>query len=110
MQAIRTPLRQLIFFFSSQWCGDSTYQASGYDTLTEEFSSYTVAAYFSEFGCVTSSPRLWTEVGAIYSSNMTSVWSGGVAFSYFPAESPQGQFGMVTIASNGSVSTSTDFT
>ena len=41
---------------------------------------------------------------------MTPVWSGGVAFSYFPAESAQGQFGMVTISANGmNVSTSADF-
>jgi len=38
------------------------------------------------------------------------VWSGGIAFSYFPATSAQGQFGMVTISSDGStVTTSDDF-
>lgn len=41
---------------------------------------------------------------------MNTVWSGGVAFSYFPAQSAQGQFGMVTISSDGStVSTGDDF-
>lgn len=41
---------------------------------------------------------------------MSPVWSGGVAFSYFPATSAQGQFGMVTISSDGStVTTSSDF-
>lgn len=39
------------------------------------------------------------------------MWSGGIAFSYFPAASSQGQFGMVTISADGStVSTSSDFT
>jgi hypothetical protein len=42
---------------------------------------------------------------------MSPVWSGGVAFSYFPATSAQGQFGMVTISPDGSsVTTSSDFT
>lgn len=42
---------------------------------------------------------------------MTDVWSGGVAFSYFPATSSQGQFGMVTISSdNTTVTVSDDFT
>lgn len=42
---------------------------------------------------------------------MSPVWSGGIAFSYFPAESAQGEFGMVTISSDGStVTTSDDFT
>ena len=42
--------------------------------------------------------------------NEMTMWSGGVAFSYFPAESSQGQFGMVTISADGStVTTSNDF-
>ena len=68
-----------------------------------------MATYFSEFGCITSPPRLWTEVAAMFSSDM-STWSGGIAFSYFPAASSQGQFGMVTISADGStVTTSDDF-
>jgi hypothetical protein len=39
---------------------------------------------------------------------MTDTWSGGIAFSYFPAESGQGQFGMVTIDGN-TVTKSDDF-
>ncbi|KAF8807668.1 glycoside hydrolase family 72 protein [Phlegmacium glaucopus] len=93
-----------------EWCGDSTFQAS-YAGTTSEFSQYNVVAYFSEFGCITSPPRLWTEVVALFSSDMTSVWSGGIAFSYFPAQSAQGQFGMVTISADGSTITpSGDFT
>lgn len=42
---------------------------------------------------------------------MSPVWSGGIAFSYFPASSAQGQFGMVTISTDGNtVTTSADFT
>lgn len=41
---------------------------------------------------------------------MSPVWSGGIAFSYFPAESAAGQFGMVTISTDGkTVTTSPDF-
>lgn len=40
---------------------------------------------------------------------MTDIWSGGIAFSYFPAESGQGQFGMVNI-SGSTVTVSDDFT
>lgn len=91
------------------WCGDSNFQSS-YAGTTSQFASYNVVAYFSEFGCITSPPRLWTEVGALLSSQMSDVWSGGIAFSYFPAQSVQGQFGMVTISSDGkTVTTSNDF-
>jgi len=93
-----------------EWCGNSTFEASGYAATTNEFSQYNVVAYFSEFGCITSPPRLWTEVVALFGSDMTPVFSGGLAFSYFPAESAQGQFGMVTISADGStVTTSADF-
>jgi hypothetical protein len=87
-----------------EWCGDSTFEAS-YAGITADFSQYNVVAYFSEFGCITSPPRLWTEVVALFSTEMNAVWSGGVAFSYFPALSPQGQFGMVTISADGSTVT-----
>jgi len=92
-----------------EWCGDSTFQAS-YAGTESDFAAYNVVAYFSEFGCITSPPRLWTEVGALLSSDMSPVFSGGVAFSYFPATSVQGQFGMVNISSDGTtVTTSDDF-
>lgn len=92
-----------------EWCGDSNFQAS-YAGTTADYSGYNVVAYFSEYGCITSPPRLWTEAAALFSANMSNVWSGGVAFSYFPATSVQGQFGMVNISADGStVTTSDDF-
>ncbi|KAG6891079.1 hypothetical protein C0995_014169 [Termitomyces sp. Mi166 len=91
------------------WCGNSSFEAA-YAQTFGEFAGYNVVAYLSEFGCITSPPRLWTEVDAIFSSQMSPVWSGGVAFSYFPASSAQGQFGMVNISSDGStVITGDDF-
>jgi len=91
------------------WCGDSTFQNS-YAGTFGDFAGYNVAAYLSEFGCVTSPPRLWTESAAIFSTDMSPVWSGGVAFSYFPAQSAAGQFGIVTISADGkTVTTSADF-
>ncbi|KAF9066073.1 carbohydrate-binding module family 43 protein/Glycoside hydrolase family 72 protein [Rhodocollybia butyracea] len=92
-----------------EWCGDSSFEAA-YAGVEADFAGYNVAAYFSEFGCITSPPRLWTEVAALFSTQMSPVWSGGVAFSYFPATSPQGQFGMVNISADGStVTTGSDF-
>lgn len=91
------------------WCGDSTFQSS-YSGTTTQFANYNVVAYFSEFGCISSPPRLWTEAAALLSSDMSPVWSGGIAFSYFPAASAAGQFGMVTISADGkTVTTSADW-
>lgn len=93
-----------------EWCGDSTYEAS-YAGTNGDYSGYNVPAYFSEFGCVVSGQtRTWQEVTALFGSQMSPVWSGGLAFSYFPATSAAGQFGLVTISSDGStVTTSTDY-
>lgn len=72
----------------SRWCGESNFQTA-YSGLEALFSDYNVVAYFSEYGCNNPSPRVWTEVGSLFSSQMSPVWSGGLAFSYFPAESAQ---------------------
>lgn len=89
-----------------RWCGASTFENS-YASVEASFTNYPIAAYFSEYGCVTSPPRLWTEATALFSSQMTPVWSGGIAFSYFFAV---GGYGMVNISSdNTTVTVSDDF-
>jgi len=90
-----------------EWCGASTFQDS-YAGTNSDFAGYNVVAYFSEFGCITSPPRLWTETGALFSSVMSDIWSGGLAFSYFPATSVQGQFGIVNISADGKTVTTGD--
>jgi hypothetical protein len=87
-----------------EWCGASTFQES-YAGTNADFAGLNVVAYFSEFGCITSPPRLWTEAAALFSANMSDIWSGGLAFSYFPASSAQGQFGMVNISADGNTVT-----
>ncbi|CCO26179.1 1,3-beta-glucanosyltransferase gel4 [Rhizoctonia solani AG-1 IB] len=90
-----------------RWCGAGSFQGS-YSSVQASFENYPIVAYFSEYGCVSQPPRLWTEATALFSSDMTPVWSGGLAFSYFEAF---GGYGMVTLsADNTTVTTSDDFT
>ncbi|PWZ00620.1 hypothetical protein BCV70DRAFT_98517 [Testicularia cyperi] len=85
---------------SYSWCGESSYNSSGYNRLTTEFAELPVPAYLSEFGCVEgvgTGERPWTEVAALYASPMTDTFSGGVAFSYFPQDSGL-DYGLVSVS------------
>ncbi|KAJ1310264.1 hypothetical protein OPQ81_007006 [Rhizoctonia solani] len=87
---------------------DDSLDIYGFEQLSLSFENYPIVAYFSEYGCVSQPPRLWTEATALFSSQMTPVWSGGLAFSYFPAV---GGYGMIELSSdNKTVTTSDDFT
>lgn len=93
-----------------EWCGDSSFTQSGYDQRVKEFQSYSVPAFFAEYGCNTqgggAAGRKFTEVAALYSNQMTGVFSGGIVYEYFQEEN---DYGLVSIDSSGAVSTLADF-
>ncbi|RDW67993.1 putative glycophospholipid-anchored surface glycoprotein GAS1 [Coleophoma cylindrospora] len=91
------------------WCGDSSYTESGYDQRTLEFANYSVPAFFAEYGCNSVTPRPFTEVQAIYGSNMTNVWSGGIVYEWFQETNSYGLVSVNTAASS-SASKLSDFT
>ncbi len=92
-----------------EWCGDSDYVTSGYADRTAEFASYSVPAFFAEYGCNTqgggAAGRKLTEVGALYGSNMSQVFSGGFVYEYFEEAN---DYGLASV-SGDSVSTLADF-
>ncbi|GMF05203.1 unnamed protein product [Ambrosiozyma monospora] len=59
-----------------EWCGKSSFSTSGYKDRTEEFSNLTIPAFFSEYGCNVVQPREFGDIEALYSDDMTDVWSG----------------------------------
>lgn len=92
-----------------EWCGDSSYQTSGYADRVAEFANYSVPAFFAEYGCNTqgggAAGRKFTEVAALYGTNMTPVFSGGFVYEYFEEAN---DYGLVSVDSS-SVSTLADF-
>ena len=78
------------------WCGPSSYEASHYQERTQEFATYNVPAFFAEYGCNTIKPRIFDEVTALFGSNMSKVWSGGIVYMYFQEANEYGKFGTLT--------------
>lgn len=89
-----------------EWCGHSTFATLGYRQRTLEYANFPMPLFFSEYGCNTVRPRPFTEVEVMYSSVMTGVWSGGIAYLYFEGEN---HYGVVEEAPDGSVAKMADF-
>ncbi|PFH59710.1 hypothetical protein XA68_11973 [Ophiocordyceps unilateralis] len=75
------------------WCGKSDMQKSGYSSQIKFFESYSVPVFFAEYGCNIpggAKNRIFDETAALYSDEMTKVFSGGIVFMYFQEENDYG--------------------
>ncbi|KOG99038.1 1,3-beta-glucanosyltransferase [Saccharomyces eubayanus] len=88
------------------WCGESSFVVSGYATKMKLYQDYSVPVFLSEFGCnQVKTSRPFTEIEAIYSTQMSSVFSGGLVYEY---SNETNNYGLVQI--NGDkVTKLTDF-
>jgi len=91
-------------FNDYSWCDPSSFTESGWDKKVETYSNYSLPIFLSEFGCITNT-REWNEIAALYSENMTGVYSGGLAYEY--TVEPNG-YGLVDLV-NGQVEPNDDF-
>lgn len=93
-------------FNDYSWC-NSDFATSGWDQKVKNFTGYGLPLFLSEYGCITNK-RTFGEVGALMSSDMTGVYSGGIVYEY-TEEPDNAGYGLVSISGN-SASTMSDFT
>ncbi|KAI5235818.1 glycoside hydrolase family 72 protein [Aureobasidium subglaciale] len=67
---------------SYEWCGQTTYEVSGYEQLTQDITSYNIPIFFSEVGCNTPKPRTFDDQAAIFGSEMAPYWSGSMIYEW----------------------------
>ncbi|KAI1330181.1 family 72 glycoside hydrolase [Xylariaceae sp. FL0255] len=82
------------------WCGKSSFTESGYDVETKFFSNFSVPVFFAEYGCNTvggAEGRLWDDTTALFSDQMSGVFSGGISYMYFEE---QNDYGLVRVSGN----------
>lgn len=68
-------------FNDYSWCDPSSFTESGWDQKVQTYSDYSLPLFLSEFGCITNT-RQWNEIAALYSTKMSGVYSGGLAYEY----------------------------
>lgn len=76
-----------------EWCGESTFETSGYSEVVDFFSNYSVPVFFSEYGCNTdtAAARIFEETTELYTSEMTDVIAGGIVYMYFQEDNDYGK-------------------
>jgi len=91
-------VRSDFFAFNDySWCDPSSFTTSGWDKKVQQFSTYSIPLFLSEFGCNTNA-RDFGEVAALYSSSMTAVYSGGLVYEW---SQEANKYGLVVINSTG---------
>ncbi|USW54475.1 Putative glucanosyltransferase, glycoside hydrolase superfamily [Septoria linicola] len=65
-----------------EWCGETTYEQSGYSALQKNASEYNIPIFFSETGCQTVRPRVFGDQAAIFGPEMSGTWSGAIIYEW----------------------------
>lgn len=76
-----------------EWCGESSFESSGYSEVVDFFSNYSVPVFFSEYGCNSdgAADRIFQETTELYTSDMTGVIAGGIVYMYFEEANDYGK-------------------
>lgn len=99
-------VRSDFFAFNDySWCSPSSFTQSGWDQKVQLFKNYSLPIFLSEYGCNTNK-RDFSENTALFSSQMTGVYSGGLVYEYSQEES---KYGLVQLTGGNGVTTLDDY-
>ncbi|KAL8645793.1 MAG: hypothetical protein Q9226_007138 [Calogaya cf. arnoldii] len=73
-----------------EWCGDSSYDGSGYAELQKNATGYNIPIFVSETGCRVARPRLFSDQAAILGPEMADTWSGTIIYEWIQEENDYG--------------------
>ena len=76
-----------------EWCGEQTYETSGYSNLQEMAEGYNIPIFFSETGCIVPRPRTFGDQAAIFGPDMINTWSGSIIYEWVQESN---DYGLVT--------------
>ena len=65
-----------------EWCGESSYDGSGYSMLEQNATSYNIPIFISETGCRRPAPRLFEDQASIFGKDMADTWSGAIIYEW----------------------------
>lgn len=75
------------------WCGESSMQKSGYSDWIDFYKDYNVPVFFAEYGCNApggAEGRKFEDTRALFSDEMTEVFSGGLVYMYHQEDNDYG--------------------
>jgi len=85
-----------------EWCGEATYDTSGYVFLQMNASDYNIPIFFSETGCIVEPPRTFDDQAAIFGEKMVDTWSGAIIYEWIQETN---MYGLVTYDLEGGTAT-----
>ncbi|KAL8645118.1 MAG: hypothetical protein Q9210_006885 [Variospora velana] len=65
-----------------EWCGESSYEGSGYSELEQNATGYNIPIFVSETGCREPRPRLFGDQASILGEDMADTWSGTMVYEW----------------------------
>ncbi|KAJ4324712.1 hypothetical protein N0V94_001109 [Neodidymelliopsis sp. IMI 364377] len=72
------------------WSGNSSMEISGYSMLVAQLQNAAIPIFISEYGTNLHQPRMFQETAALYSPQMSQVFSGGCAYEFWQSSNGYG--------------------